>query len=93
MNKNKESKRSKNNNNNKPLLKKLSDDYFWDNVTVGIFFLGVGSILFILNITTILHALQFVPYGLSLNGIYGSTVGSLIIMLYSLYNIYNNRDD
>jgi hypothetical protein len=91
MSKSKKVKRSKND--NKTFLKKIEDDYLWDNATIGIFFLGVGSILFIINITTMLHAVQYVKYGLSMTGFYGSTLGSLIIMLYSLYNIYATEEE
>lgn len=74
----------------KNLLKKIDEEFFWDKKTVGHFFLGIGLILFILNITTILNIIQvnFMTYPLT--GYYTSTAGSVFLMAYSLYNIYTN---
>jgi len=61
---------------------------FWSRKSLAHFFLGVGFILFILNITSILNILVTFGFFYPLVGYYTSTVASLFLMIYSIYNIY-----
>ncbi len=61
---------------------------------IGLFFLGIGLTMFILNITTYMQILPYISFmkqftGVSpLTGYYTSISSSIILMIYSLYNIY-----
>ena len=70
------------------LIEKLDNKLGWDKKTIGHFFLGVGLIMFILNITTILNFIQYTGMGFPMTGYYTSTASSMFLMGYSLYNIY-----
>jgi hypothetical protein len=65
-----------------------------DKEKIGIFFLGVGIIMFILNIVSFLQLLPIIIYMNSIigtfpmHGFYISIISSVILITYSLYNIY-----
>lgn len=77
--------------NNKESSKEL---FPFKSETIGLFFLGVGITMFILNLITILNALPYLGYiketykGFPLSGYYISMISSIILIGYSLYNIY-----
>lgn len=70
------------------VFQKLDNSFLWDNKTIGHFFLGAGLILFILNVSSILNFIQYANVGFPMEGFYASTLSSLFLMGYSLYNIY-----
>jgi hypothetical protein len=74
---------------NKSMIQKLDESFLWDNRTIGHFFLGAGLILFILNVSSILNFIQYAKVGFPMEGFYASTLSSLFLMGYSLYNIYS----
>ncbi len=74
---------------------RLGEHVVLDVHTAGVFFLGVGITMFILNITSIL---QLIPYLSAMNkilgpyplyGFYISLISSIILISYSIFNIYN----
>jgi hypothetical protein len=73
----------------KSLLDQFNDLFFWDKKTIGHFFLGAGLILFILNISSIINFMSYTSVGFPMEGFYASTLSSLFLMSYSLYNIYS----
>ncbi|MDA3856562.1 MAG: hypothetical protein PF569_09985 [Candidatus Woesearchaeota archaeon] len=73
----------------KTITKKLDDEFPWNKKTIGHFFLGVGFIMFVLNTTTILNLIQIEEIAIPMIGYYTSTLSSLFLMGYSLYNIYS----
>ena len=75
----------------KHLLKRLDDNFIWDNRTIGTFFLGVGFVMFVLNITSILQITQYTIIPYPMTGYYVSVLSSIFLMSYSLYNIYSNN--
>jgi len=76
----------------KLILKGLEENFVWDYKTIGTFFLGVGFIMFILNITTIFNLMHYnPPLTIPMNGYYTSTLSSIFLMGYSLYNIYKSK--
>lgn len=74
---------------NKSFTEKLDEYFIWDNKTIGHFFLGAGLVLFILNVSSILNFIQYANIGFPMEGFYASTLSSLFLMGYSLYNIYS----
>ena len=70
------------------LIKRIDEEFAWDKRTVGVFFLGVGVIMFIINITSILTILQYTTLVNPLGAYYTSVISSLVLITYSLYNIY-----
>lgn len=72
----------------KHLLKRIDDNFIWDHRTIGTFFLGIGFVMFVLNITSILQIIQYnvIPYPMT--GYYVSVLSSIFLMAYSLFNIY-----
>jgi len=65
----------------------------WTRKNAGFFFFGVGVTMFLLNLITVVNAINLIA-ALNLNvqipmsGYYISLVSSVILMTYSLYNIY-----
>ena len=68
----------------------------FNKVNMGYFFFGVGVTMFILNMISIMEFINFVnahnltnviPY----DGFYVSLVSSLILMTYSLYNVFTDK--
>lgn len=64
--------------------------------TIGLFFLGVGVTTFILNVATFLTLFQYMEIirqypQLSLSAYYISIVSSLVLIFYSLFNIYDEE--
>ncbi|MCA9459816.1 MAG: hypothetical protein KC550_04680 [Nanoarchaeota archaeon] len=72
----------------KSLIEKIDEEFLWDRKTVGYFFLGVGLTMFIINITLILSVMKIWSSGYPMSGYYISIISSIILMTYSLYNIY-----
>lgn len=77
----------------KSKLEKIKKVFSWDRESIGLFFLGVGLTMFIVNITAILNILPFLPMlstyvEYPLLGYYVSILSSIILMTYSLYNMY-----
>ncbi|MCA9497208.1 MAG: hypothetical protein KC589_09765 [Nanoarchaeota archaeon] len=70
------------------LMERIDEEFLWDRKTVGYFFLGVGLTMFIINITLILSVMQVWSSGYPMSGYYISIISSVILMTYSLYNIY-----
>lgn len=77
----------------KSFKEKLEKIFNWNRESIGLFFLGVGLTMFIVNITAILNILPYlsllstyVEYPLL--GYYVSVLSSIILMTYSLYNMY-----
>lgn len=70
------------------LLKRIDDKFIWDYRTIGTFFLGVGFVMFVLNITSILQIMQYTVIPYPMTGYYVSVLSSIFLMGYSLYNIY-----
>lgn len=67
-----------------------------DKKTIGLFFLGVGVTTFILNIATFLTLFEYIEIirqypELSFSAYYVSIVSSLILIFYSLFNIYDDE--
>ena len=73
----------------KKFLDSLNNKLDWDKKTIGHFFLGVGLIMFILNITTILNLIITTDVIFPMIGYYTSITSSMFLMGYSLYNIYS----
>ena len=71
-------------------IKKIDKEFCWDKRTVGVFFLGVGVVMFIVNIISILTIMQYTYLINPLGAYYTSISSSIILMLYSLYNIYTS---
>ena len=69
-------------------VKKIEDLYIWNKKTIGTFFLGVGLTMFILNIVTFINISQYYSGTYLLANYYLSIVSSVVLMSYSLYNIY-----
>ena len=74
--------------------KKESKKIFnWNKRNAGFFFFGVGVTMFLLNLITVVNAINLIA-SLNLNvqipmsGYYISLITSVILMTYSLYNIY-----
>ena len=66
--------------------------FIFDKKTIGLFFLGVGFNMFLLNIVTIFNFLSLIKNGsYPLTGYYISIVSSIILMAYSIYNIYDEN--
>ena len=82
-------KSSRSNRKKKHVCEKLSKHFVWDNQTIGHFFLGAGLILFILNIVSIVNFMPYIGIGFPMEGFYASTLSSLFLMGYSLFNIYS----
>jgi len=70
---------------------------FWGNLdqvlkvnrkNISFFFLGVGLIMFIVNIITILNFIKYTSVEFPMTNYYASVGSSLFLMLYSLYNFY-----
>ena len=69
-------------------------DYFaFDRKNTGLFFLGIGLTMFIVNITAMIQSLIIlmdegiaVQYPFSV--FYVSLISSVLLMIYALYNIY-----
>ena len=80
----------------KKMLDKLEKHVPFSKKEIGLFFLGVGFTMFLLNITTYIQLLPYIEFlnsmGLKvlMTGYYTSIVSSIILILYSVYNIYNN---
>lgn len=77
----------------KNFMTKLEKIFTWDRESIGLFFLGVGLTMFIINVTAILNILPFLPklaeyVEYPLLGYYVSILSSIILMVYSLYNMY-----
>ncbi len=60
----------------------------WDKQTIGHFFLGIGIIIFLLNIVTFINVSQYYNGEFLLTGYYLSVTSSITLIIYSLYNIY-----
>lgn len=71
----------------KKVHKKIFD---MDREDVAFLFLGVGLTMFLLNITTIIN--MMITWGgvYSLTSYFVSSASSILIILYSVYNIYAN---
>ena len=76
------------------LMNRISEEFHLNYHVVGSFFLGVGLTMFMLNITAVM---QLIPYMAAMKSIYGvfpmhgfyvSVLSSMILMVYSLYNMY-----
>ena len=79
------------------MKKRLSKIIPWDRKTVGFFFFGVGVTMFILNLTAVINAINLIAnYGVNvkipLGGYYTSLISSVLLMTYSLYNIYIDKN-
>ena len=72
----------------KSFLHKIDDILSFNKRSIGFFFLGIGLIMFILNVTTILNFIQYTNIEFPMTNYYTSVASSLFLMLYSLYNIY-----
>jgi len=72
-------------------LHKISDIMHWHKESIGLFFLGVGLTMFILNIVLFLNVTASFSKEFTLAGYYISIVSSIVIMAYSLFNIYNKE--
>jgi len=73
--------------------KRLGFFHGLDKKAMGYFFFGVGVTMFILNLTSIIQFIDFITRSqienvVPMTGYYVSTVSSVILMTYSLYNIY-----
>ncbi len=73
------------------LLKRLDDNFIWDYRTIGTFFLGIGFIMFVLNVTSILQFMNIGIFLYPMTGYYVSILSSMFLMSYSLYNIYKEE--
>lgn len=78
----------KSKNSKRNFVQKLGFELINSRKIAGYFFLGIGFTMFILNITTILTIMQYYSGGYPLAGYYISILSSIILMTYSLYNIY-----
>lgn len=77
----------------KKINKKMNEIFTWDRKTMGYFFFGVGITMFTLNLTTVINAINLISrlnldIQIPMGGYYISLVSSVILMTYSLYNIY-----
>jgi hypothetical protein len=73
------------------MFKRLDDNFIWDHKTIGTFFLGVGFIMFVLNITSIIQVINIEGAYYPMSGYYISVLSSMFLMGYSLYNIYKEN--
>ncbi len=74
-------------------IKKFIKEFSLNRKSMGFFFFGVGITMFILNLTTVINAINLIStlnysIRIPLEGYYISLVSSVILMTYSLYNIY-----
>ena len=74
-------------------LKKFIKEFTLNKRSMGFFFFGVGITMFILNLTTVINAINLIStlnydVRIPLTGYYISLVSSVVLMTYSLYNIY-----
>jgi len=74
--------------NKKGFLNNLDDILKLNRKNIAFFFLGIGLIMFILNITTILNFIQYTNIEFPMQNYYTSVTSSLFLMGYSLYNVY-----
>ena len=74
--------------NKQNISKQICDEFKWNEKTIATFFLGVGFILFILNLTTVMKALDMIARGFPVTSFYTSIASSMVLMSYSIYNIY-----
>lgn len=70
-------------------LDKIKKGFPFNKQTVGYFFLGIGFTMFLLNIITIVTFSSIQNIEIPLNGYYISVISSIILMTYSIYNIYD----
>lgn len=73
----------------KGFITSLDERLGWDKKNIGLFFLGIGLIMFILNITTMLEIIIRYDITIPMSGYYVSILSSVFLMAYSLYNIYS----
>lgn len=74
-------------------ISKLQQWFPFEKESVGLFFLGVGVTMFLLNLITIINAVPYMAEmsaygGYPLAGYYISIISSILLMTYSLYNVY-----
>ena len=72
---------------------KLKKYFYLDNRTIGFFFLGVGITIFMLSLIIVETTIKLIVkyhsnVQISTGNFYLTIISSIIIMLYSLYNIY-----
>lgn len=65
----------------------------FDRKKIGLIFLGVGITMFLMNMLTIISLLPYIEmirtiYGNALTGYYVSVISSIILIVYSMYNIF-----
>ncbi len=65
--------------------------------TIGYIFLGVGITLFLLNLTSVIEFMIFINSNnittpIPMSGFYISVISSIIVMTYSLFNIYSEKE-
>lgn len=73
-------------------FEKIKKGFPFNKQTVGYFFLGIGFTMFLLNIITIVNFSNMVSFSnvtIPLTGYYISVISSIILMTYSIYNIYD----
>ena len=81
----------------KTLLHSIHEKHFsFTKNEIGLFFLGVGLTMFLLNIASMINSIQaiieagkVVKYPFM--GFYISLLSSMLLMIYSLYNIYEQE--
>ena len=64
------------------------------DINFGFFFFGVGATMFFINLITVINAINLIAtlnvnVQIPMAGYYTSLICSVILMTYSLYNIYN----
>jgi len=71
----------------------LMEAFSFNKAEMGYFFFGVGITMFLLNLITVVQAIKLIgalnlSVTIPMAGYYISLVSSVILMTYSLYNIY-----
>lgn len=80
----------------KSFMQLMNTEFQYDPKHLGIFFLGFGVALFILNITSMASVFPYFnmsPLGLSgpMLGYYMSAIASVLLIAYASYNIHMNK--